>query len=294
MTRSQVPPASDGSTAERLDAMLAELGGRSSLLAHRTGGGAASSISLRPDMVVPAASLAKLCIAVELFRRAESGQLDLRARCDTADEPRVGGGGVLDYLDPTTRLTLYDLSFLMLAVSDNSAANFLVDLLGMGTVNETMTSLDLTHTRLARHFMDFAARDAGHENVTSAGDIVALLDLIHADAVPGAGRLRELLAAQQVADDIREWLPEEADLGHKTGALPDRGVGDGVFHDAGFLRGPAGSCIFCILTVEQRDLPGARAKVGHVLRSLWDIWCDTSPGAARSAGDSSSHSSSGG
>lgn len=225
------------------------------------------SIAVRGDEVFPAASLAKLCIAVELMRRVDLGQYDLSEQCDTADEPRVGGGGVLDYLDPTTRLTLNDLCFMMLGVSDNTASNYLLELLGMGEINETMARLKLEKTRLARRFMDWAAREAHRENVTCADEMVTLLTLLRGNALPGASVLRGILAAQQRADDIQVWLPAEAQLGHKTGEL------EGVFHDTGLLAGPGGACVFCMLTAEQQHMPTARFAVGEVIRMLWDEWC---------------------
>ncbi len=161
----------------------------------------------------------------------------------------------------------------MLGVSDNTAANFLLDLVGMGEVNETMSRLKLSQTKLARHFMDFAARDAHRDNLTSASDMLSLLTLLRGGALPGAGRIRELLAAQQLDGDLRAWLPETAQLSHKSGALDDTGAGDGVFHDAGFLSGPSGGCVYCILTAGWRDQPAARYAVGRTLRALWDRWC---------------------
>jgi beta-lactamase class A len=267
-----------GSAGEPVAGILSELGGRYAVCARRyldtpDDNTADRQILLYPDTVFPAASLAKLCIAVELFRRVDLGQFDLSERLDTSDEPRVGGGGMLDYLDPTTRLTLHELCFLMIAASDNTAANFLLDLVGMGEVNETMRRLNLASTRLDRHFMDFFQRASGHDNVTCAEDIAGLLSMARANSFPGARSFRELLAGQQVADDLRAWLPVSAELGHKTGALDDNGAGTGTFHDAGLLRGPGGSCIFCLLTDAQPDLPAARSAVGRVLQVLWESWC---------------------
>lgn len=224
-------------------------------------------VSIRADEEFPAASLAKLPIAVELLRRVSLGQFALAERLDTGEEPRAGGGGVLDYLDPATRLTLGELCFLMLGVSDNTAANALLDLVGMGEVNHSLEQLRLPHMRLARRFMDFAARAAHRENVTSAADMVALLALVAGNALPGADTLRDLLAAQQRADDLRAWLPEGAALGMKTGEL------EGIFHAAGLLGGPAGRVAFCALTAEQADLPATRFAIGRVMRTLHDAWC---------------------
>ncbi len=282
------------SLSQRLDAPLARLGGRTALAARRFESPKLSRVTrrqathdehnqhedhlshdedeglilLRADDVFPAASLAKLPIAVELMRRADLGQFDLDERFDTSGEPRVGGGGVLDYLDPSVQLTLADLCTLMLIVSDNTAANVLLDLVGMGEINETLSRINLTATRLARRFMDFAARTAHRDNVTSASDMLALLSLIRGGAIPGAGRLREMLAAQQSFEELGEgWLPSSAKLAHKDGMLED------TFEDAGILTGPAGACVYCVLTTDQHDLVAARAAVGQVIRMLWDAWC---------------------
>ncbi len=280
------PQADDtaGALAGRLTALLDVLGGRTALAvipfapagsAQALTGAPPGEIRLRADDALPAASLAKLPIAVELMRRADLGQFDLAERLDTSAEPRVGGGGVLDYLDPGTQLTLADLCLLMLAVSDNTAANFLLDLVGMGEVNETMARLGFTQTHLARRFMDWEARAARRENLTSAGDCVQLLALVRGGALPGANRIRALLAAQQVADDIRAWLPASAALAHKTGELPD------VFADAGILSGPGGTCVFCVLTAEQPYLPTARWTVGRIVHMLWNECCAAGNAAAR-------------
>ena len=85
----------------------------------------------------------------------------------------------------------------MLIVSDNTAANVLLDLVGMGEVNESLSRMKLDHTKLARRFMDFEARAARRDNVTSAGDMLALLSLIQQNMLPGARWLRETLGAQQ-------------------------------------------------------------------------------------------------
>ena len=275
----EAAPASGGRPdilAEHMSALLDPLGGRTAVAARRFGplpgsgledAEGAPSISIRADEVFPAASLAKLPIAIELMRRADMGQFDLRERFDVADEPRVGGAGVLDFLDRDTRLTLADLCTLMLIVSDNTAANFILDLVGMGEVNETMSRLNLKHTKLARRFMDAAARASGRDNLTSAADMLTLISLIRGNALPGGRRLREMLAAQQSFSELTEgWLPPTATLAHKDGTL------EGVVHDAGIVSGPGGVAMYCVLTAEQHDVPAARAAIGSIVRMLWDTW----------------------
>ncbi len=225
--------------------------------------------TLNADEAFPAAGLAKLPVAVEFLRRVDLGQFDLAERWDTSAEPRAGGSGVLDFLDPATQLTLGELCTLMLIVSDDTAANVLLDLVGMGEVNESLSRMKLDHTKLARRFMDFEARAARRDNVTSAGDMLTLLSLAQQNMLPGARWLREMLSPQQRFVELGDgWLPPEARLAHMDGLLSD------VAHDAGLLSGPRGTCAYCVLTAEQNDLPAARSAIGRVVRLLWNAWLD--------------------
>ncbi len=294
MSRSGQDSAPHGLEAE-VAAILAPLGGRTAVAARRAGRPLARSlpvvggpgerddardthdvsaksappldVEISVEEVFPAASLAKIPIAIELMRRVDMGQFDLGERMDTADIARAGGGGVLDYLDPATRLTLGELLTLMLIVSDNTASNVLLDLVGMGEVNETMSRLNLPHTRLARHFMDYEARRAHRDNLTTAVETLTMMELLRGNALPGGRRLRETLAAQQSFSELLEgWLPSGATLAHKDGTLDD------TVHDAGILSGPSGAGVYCILTTEQDDIPAARAAIGRTLRALWEGW----------------------
>jgi beta-lactamase class A len=259
-------PDTPDALAETLDGLLTPLGGRRALAAQRFDGDKAS-VYLRADEEFPAASLAKLPIAVELMRRVDLGQFSLDERFDTSAEPRAGGDGVLDALNPALSLTLDDLGTLMLIVSDNTVANFLLGLLGMGEINETMSRLNLAKTRLARRFMDMAARAAHRDNMTTAGEMLTLLTLIRGGALPGARHIAATLARQQLFEELRAWLPPDAQLAHKSGSLDD------TFCDAGLLTGPGGSCAYAVLTTEQRDIAAARAAICHSVRALWDAWC---------------------
>src|SRR5207237_9237400 len=60
-----------------------------------------------------------------------------------------------------TRLTNRDLAQFTVAVSDNAAANVLIDRVGMQNVNATLRNLGLTKTMLHREMMDVAAAKRG-------------------------------------------------------------------------------------------------------------------------------------
>jgi len=78
-----------------------------------------------------------------------------------------------------TQITLRDLATMMLAVSDNSATNVLIDRVGMENVNALMESLGLAHTRLRRKMMDLKAAGEGRENISTPAEMMALLEALY-------------------------------------------------------------------------------------------------------------------
>jgi beta-lactamase class A len=83
------------------------------------------------EEVFPAASVIKLTILWELFRRVDEGELSLHEEMELRETAKVGGFGILKEMHPGLRPSLEDLATLMIILSDNMATNILIDLLGM-------------------------------------------------------------------------------------------------------------------------------------------------------------------
>jgi beta-lactamase class A len=202
-------------------------------------------LEINPEMVFSAASLIKVPIMYELMRQVADGRITLDDCLMVTKEFRTGGAGILKELRPDLTMTVRDLVVLMIILSDNTATNMLMDLVGIEAINRTMTGLGLKSTVLRRRMMDFDAAQAGYENDTSAADLALLFADIHNSVgLPqtyGALMLN-ILARQQVQDKLPFYLPEGTVMAHKTGTLP------GVEHDAGILFLPHASYIICILT----------------------------------------------
>jgi len=204
-------------------------------------------LEINPDMVFPAASMIKVPIMYEIMRQAAAGIIHLDDSIVVTHGDHVGGAGILSELRPDITMTIKELVMLMIILSDNTATNMLIDLIGMDAINHTMTNLGLKSTVLRRQMMDFAAARAGKENDTCAADlarlfgvIVGSLDLPH----EYCSQMVDILKRQQVRDKLPFYLPEEIVLAHKTGTLP------GVEHDGGILFLPVSSYIICILTAD--------------------------------------------
>lgn len=248
---------------------LAPLGGRTSCIVVRLEKVAPSElVSINPDSRFPAASLAKIPILVEVARQVEFGMLAWDTGYAVPVTAHAGSSGVLADLNATLHPTLRDLAYLMITISDNTASNVLLDLVGMDAVNVTMHQLGLHETRIERHFIDVEARKAGYENWTTAGDMALLLSFFCADLLPGRNEMLKMLLRQNDDSTIPAYWSEEIPYAHKTGGLA------GIVHDAGILYPPYPQpatkmpLIIVAMTAEQNDIPLTKytlARIGRII-----------------------------
>jgi len=93
------------------------------------------------DEVFPTASIIKVPILLEYYRQAAEGVLDPAEIHPLTDDLKVGGSGVLQFLSDKTQLSLDDWARLMINLSDNTATNYMIDVVGMDNVNRLIEQL---------------------------------------------------------------------------------------------------------------------------------------------------------
>lgn len=222
-------------------------------------------VMVNADMRFAAASLAKLPILIEVTRQVEAGRLSWETRYRVSEEASISNTGVLADLLPDLQPTLHDLAHLMITISDNTAANMLLNLVGMQAINVTMHQMGLTSTWLERRFLDFEARKAGRDNWTTAGDMALLLSYLCTGMLPDHERLLSMLLSQNDRTMLPAYWGEEVPFAHKTGELP------GILHDAGILYLPdmiSTPFVVIVMTAEMADGPLTRytlARVGETI-----------------------------
>jgi len=104
------------------------------------------SVEVRADESVPLASVFKLGILVELFRRVDARKISLDSRWTVRSEDLSPKDDILIALDVGLRPTIRDLATLMIIVSDNTATDILFKRLGLRRINETLRGLGLGST----------------------------------------------------------------------------------------------------------------------------------------------------
>jgi beta-lactamase class A len=190
------------------------------------------ALSVNGDMVFTQASAIKLPLLFELFRQVEEGRYTLDAPIALEESGITSGSGVLRYLSPgRVTMSLRDCATLMVIVSDNTATNMLIDQAGMSSVNQTMSRLGLTNTKLQRKMMDEDAWLADRENLSTPNEQARLLEAIFKQEVLSRESTEALLEILSIpkSSRIRPLLPPGTRVAHKTGSVP------GVVVDVGIV-----------------------------------------------------------
>ncbi len=225
--------------------------------------GTGERFAVRGALPLPAASTIKLAILIALAEAFDARRLDPEQRASVSPVDKVAGSGVLNWLHDGLTLTLAALAWLMIAISDNTASNMLIDRLGFDAVRATCARLGTTHAALNRHFMR-----ASDPNIVSADDLVTLLAAIAEDRAALPERcawMRRLLADQQVRNRLARHLPEDVEFAGKSGWQ------DGISHDCGLLTSPGGTLAIAALTEGFPDIHEANtflSRIGQVAGAL--------------------------
>src|SRR5690606_13766359 len=126
-------PASDTVQLRRaIEEISSSFGGVVGVSVHDLTTG--ETLSLRGDETFSSASLIKVAILVTLMDEVNQGRMRLDERSTLIARDRVGGSGILKHMSSGTSLTLEDLAWLMITLSDNTATNLLLDKLDIRTV----------------------------------------------------------------------------------------------------------------------------------------------------------------
>jgi beta-lactamase class A len=220
------------------------------------------------DRVFPAASSIKIAILLELYRQDQEACAGAKGKAKLDDiytfDPKdlVEDSQILSGLTAgVTRVTNRDLAQFMVAVSDNAAANVLIDRVGKDNVNATLRSLGLSKTMLRRKMMDVAAARRGDENVSTPQEMAQLLELIYKGKAlnkEGADELIKQLKTLKRDSYLSYELPADVELADKPGTL------DGVRTDSGIVFARNRPFAISVMTAYDGDERAAERAISEV------------------------------
>jgi beta-lactamase class A len=231
---------------------------------------------VHPDEVFPQASSIKIAVLAELYHQAEQSAAGAPGKAKLTDSyivrtaDIVPDSSIMGGLTPgVTTLTNRDLATIMVAVSDNSATNVLIDRVGMDNVVSLTQRLGLPHTQLRRKMMDLKAAAEGRENISTPREMMQLLEFTYRGKVIGPALLEDFFNV--LATPKQSWIPTDLPEGLRIANKP--GELEGVRNDSGIVFLKNRPYIICVMTTylaKERAGEEAITRISAATYSLFD------------------------
>lgn len=252
-------------------------------------------LSIRGGETFPTASNIKVSILVQLFHQVERGRIHLDDPVVMLDVDRMPGSGVLQLFDAPLRISINDAATLMIAHSDNTATNLIIDKLGIRAVNARVDSLGYPHTRLWAKVFQSRTTTINPDStekyglgVTTPEEMAQIFaDIYRGEAVsPEASRQMVAMLRKQFwgYNEIPRYLPAGVVVAHKTGSVT------GSRNDCGIVYAPrpeekeifdppiegGRDYVLCVFTNENEDESWksvdneAEVLIGELSRIVWE------------------------
>ena len=224
---------------------------------------------LHESEVFAQASSIKITVLANLYLEAQQGKLKVTDLYTVQSSDLVPDSDIMNGLTPgVTRVTLRDLATMMVAVSDNSATNVLIDKVGMQNVNAMLDSFGLSHTRLRRKMMDLEAAKEGRENISTPREMMQLLDAIYHGKVLNKESTSDFFKTLSTgkASFIPRELPPDLKVANKPGEL------EAVRNDSGIVFVEGRPYVICVMTGYLRNERDGEDAISKVSLATWRMF----------------------
>jgi len=181
------------------------------------------SLGINENVVFTQASAIKIPLLMEVYKQAHEKKFDLSDIRPILPSNIVGGSGILNVMVDPVNLSIRNLCVLMIGLSDNSATNTLIELVGMKNVTNTMHSLGFSNTRLQRKMIDQPASLRNEENISTPAEAVRIMKLLYEGKFIDKSTSEEILSILKnnpIANSkIANGLPANVKLAFKPGGM---------------------------------------------------------------------------
>ena len=268
-------------------------------------------VLINPDEKFPMASSYKLPILVEIYYQRAAGKLSLDDRIEVQPgDLHVGSGAMSQLFDPPgVQLSIHNLINLMMRISDNSAADILLNRAGPASVTARMRALGLDAIRVDRTTQEMILDQSGvdyatygnlpllqlrdrlvavdaqaaalanaqfnltEKDIATPRQMNALLEKIYRGEIVDRQTSDEIIEVlkrcQTGTGRIRGLLPEDTIVAHKTGTI------GGSTNDTGmvFLPYRGDHLLITVLTKDAKATAAERERViADITRFAYDYF----------------------
>ncbi|MFB3897724.1 MAG: serine hydrolase [bacterium] len=229
----------------------------------------------------PTASVIKLPIMVEVFFQVKEKKIKLTDILTYQRKKRAPGSGMLQHLSDGLNLTILDATTLMIILSDNTATNLVIDLLGVRNINTRMESLGFKNIKLFKKvFIDKPivapklCKQFGLGMATPC-EMNLLLELIYRNKIIDRQSCQQMIAIMQnqfYTSQLARWISgKEVWVASKGGAV------NGVRNDVGIIHTPKSDWVLSIFCKQVKDQSWlldnqAQVLVAKISKLIFDFY----------------------
>lgn len=221
------------------------------------------------NVKMTSAGCMKLPIAIALFKEVENDKISLDTKLNICRDDKVFGTGIIhefcerDY-------TVLELVIAMLIQSDNTAANKIIDVLGIERINEIIKDMGLSNTELNRKTMDEKNVRDVVENLTSSFDLCKCWKHLYKHTYLSeahSNKLIDILRRQQLKNKVSFYIPEnfKQTIASKSGDL------EGIENDTCIIQIPKGNFALTIMSTGVPNNVYGNVTVAKCGKMIWDI-----------------------
>ncbi len=237
------------------------------------------SFFLNETEPMPTASLIKLSVMIEAYRQSDAGTIDLQKLVPLKEEDKVPGSGILTQnFSAGLQLSTRDAIRLMMAYSDNTATNLVLDAIGLPATAKAMEELGYPNTKIhskvyRRDLSIFPERSVQFGlGSTTAADMVSLLERLLKGELAKEDSTKDMVAhlkSNQDKETFSRLLPRGTKYGYKGGAV------DKIRTAAGFIELEGGPLFVAVLTSENEDQSwtednAAQLLIANITKTAFD------------------------
>jgi beta-lactamase class A len=216
-----------------------------------------AGVSINAGGVYYAASLYKVWVMLEAFQQEAEGLLSFHERYVVSDY-YAGLSLNPDELALCSQVTVEEALQAMMRVSDNVAANMMLERVGTANTNNMLRQFGLAVSGVQN----------GGDVYTSANGMELLLEAIarHQAVSPEASdEMLALLASETLDSRIPALLPPGTRIAHKTGSW------DNATNDAGIVYSPNATYVIVVLSDLGYDVD-ADSQIAGLSRAVYDYF----------------------
>lgn len=225
--------------------------------------------ALNENVKMPAAGCMKLPISIALLKEVENNKYDINMKVKVKAEDMVYSTGILHEFSERD-YTIKELLVAMLLHSDNTAANKIIDVVGIERINEIIKDMGLTNTVLNRKAIDERKVSCNIQNYSTVADLSRCFKMLYSKRYLNeehSSMIVDILKRQQIKNKLSYYYPEriKEEIANKTGDI------DNVENDAALFNINKGSFIMTVMSCKLPNNVYGQITLARVGKMALDI-----------------------